>query len=106
MLRDQASGGGSASEAIQAYFRGDVAGCIAALDPSATTSGARPGLMVVLGSALATRGLTGSGPDAEKDLGRAKELFGKALSKRPALQLDRRFFSPRIVEHFEAARPR
>jgi hypothetical protein len=65
----------------------------------------KPELLAILASAHATVGLTGTGESAAAELQRARELFQQALAKKPDLQLDAGFFSPRIREILDSARP-
>jgi tetratricopeptide (TPR) repeat protein len=105
-LRAGVEGSGELVSGMKAYFRGDWAASIDALSPLVDANSGRSDLLTVLGCAHATRGLLAGADDeaGQADLARARELFRRALAAKPDLELDARYFSPRLRALFEEAR--
>jgi tetratricopeptide (TPR) repeat protein len=81
---------------MQSFFRGEVPACIATLEAVVAKQPQRLDVLAVLASAHATRAYLSGGEAQDADMRRARELFGIALAQRKDLQLDGRYYSPRV----------
>jgi hypothetical protein len=99
-------GSGALVAGLRAFFAGDWEQSIEQLGPLAEEEGVRGEVLAVLGSARATRGLLLGGREGEggEDLDEARRLFERALELEPKLELDQRWFSPRVRRIFQEAK--
>ena len=103
-IRAAVEGSGELVVGLRAYFRGDWAASIETLTPLVASHAERSDLLAVLGCAHATRGLLKGEEAGKGDIERARELFQDALAAEPSMELDARYFSPRLREIFASVR--